>query len=361
MSIPEDHRPMKFSSFLLFHRPDRNQSFKDVYDYNVRVAELLEELHFDGLWVSEHHFRDYGTVPDLFTMLGYLAARTENIRLGSGVAVLPLHNPIHIAESAAQVDLLSNGRVDLGIGRGYQSIEFDGFAMSLSEARERFDEALDVITGLWTQTPFEHHGKYYNTGQVELTPAPLQKPHPPIYVAAVSPETVEMYAKRGLPILADPAAPFRKVRQAAEKWHEVAGEAGHDTENTDLVISRSVWLAPTVDQARQDQERFEKQFDRARIFNEKSAPIDSKTGETAKGFEFWEGRYLKGGSVGNDFRWDQLEVIGDPERVIGQVAMLQEFGFNHLMCDFGSTRHMPFEELKKTITFFAKEVMPAFR
>ena len=355
------HRPMKFSAFLLFHRPDRGRSIKDVYDYNIRVAELLEELGFDGLWVSEHHFRDYGTVPNIFTMLSHLAARTERIRLGTGVVVLPLHNPIHVAEEAAQVDLLSGGRLELGVGRGYQSIEFDGFGQDLAEARDRFDEALEVITGLWTEDAFHHEGRFYRTGDVELTPKPLQSPHPPVYVAAVSPETVERYAARGLPILADPAAPFRKVHKAAETWQTVAAEKGHDVSRRDLVVSRSVWLAPTVEQARAELEGFEKAFDRSRIFNEKSAPIDSKTGEIAKGFEFWEGRYLKGGSVGTDFRWEQLEVIGDPERVIGQVAMLQEFGFNHLMCDFGSTRHMPFEDMKRVITFFAKEVIPAFR
>lgn len=353
--------PMKFSAFLLFHRPDRQRSIKEVYDYNIRVAELLEELGFDGLWVSEHHFRDYGTVPNIFTMLSYLAARTERIRLGTGVVVLPLHNPVHVAEEAAQVDLLSGGRLDLGVGRGYQSIEFDGFGLDLAEARDRFDESLDVITGLWKNDTFKHEGQFYRTGEVELAPKPVQRPHPPLYVAAVSPETVERYARRGIPILADPAAPFRKVHKAADTWRTVAKEAGYAADDAELVVSRSVWLAPTVEQARADQESFEKAFDRARIFNEKSAPIDSKTGEIAKGFEFWEGRYLKGGSVGTDFRWEQLEVIGDPERVIGQVAMLQEFGFGHLMCDFGSTRHMPFEDMKRAITFFAKEVIPAFR
>ncbi|MBV6761764.1 LLM class flavin-dependent oxidoreductase [Rhodococcus opacus] len=361
MTAPVEHRPMKFSAFLLFHRPDRNNTVKEVYDYNLRVAELLEELGFDGVWVSEHHFRDYGTVPSIFTMLGYLAARTENLRLGTGVVVLPLHNPIHVAEQAAQLDLLSNGRLDLGLGRGYQSIEFDGYGMSLSEARDRFDEGLEVITGLWTQDPYQHRGHFYQSGEVSLNPKPLQSPHPPIYVAAVSPETVERYARRGLPVLADPAAPFKKIHQAAETWHRIAAESGHDSADVDLVVSRSVWLAPTVEQAKQDQATFEASFDRSRIFNEKSAPIDSKTGEVAKGFEFWEGRYLKGGELGNDFRWEQLEVIGDPKRVIGQVAMLQEFGFNHLMCDFGSTRHIPFDEMAKAITFFAKEVIPAFR
>ena len=355
-----DPGPMRFSTFHLFHRFE-GQSVREVYDHHVALAELAEEVGFDGIWVTEHHFRDYGTVPSLGTMLGYLAARTERLRLGSGVYVLPLHDPIQVAEETAQLDVLSGGRLEFGVGRGYQSIEFDGFGIDLAEARDRFDESLDVIRGLWTEPRFSYEGKYYQVGDVELVPWPVQQPHPPIHVAAVSPETVELYAARGLPIIADPAAPFKRVARAAETWRRTAAEAGHAVDGAELVVARSVYVAPTVAAARADQERFERLFDRGRIFNSQSAPVDSRTGEVAKGFEYWQDRYLKGGDVGTDFRWDQLEVIGDPERVIGQIAMLREFGFSHLMCDFGSTRPIPFEELKKTMTFFADEVMPAFR
>ncbi|WP_157253462.1 LLM class flavin-dependent oxidoreductase [Nonomuraea typhae] len=351
---------MRFSTFHLFHRFD-GQSFKDVYDYHLELIELAEELGFDGVRLAEHHFRDYGVVPNLFTLLAHAAARTTRIRLGTGIVVLPLHNPIHVAEEAALVDVLSGGRLDLGIGRGYQSFEFEGFGIDLAEARDRFNEALEVILGLWTSPEYRHEGKFYKTGtEVTLTPRPLQAPHPPIHVAAVSPETVTMYAERGLPILADPAAPFKKVVGAAERWRETARQAGHP-EDAELVVARSVYVAPTVERARADQARFEAAFDRSRIFNEKSAPIDAKTGKAAQGFEYYQDRYLKGGTVSADFRWEQLEVIGDPARVIEQVTLLREAGFSNLLCDFGSTRPLPLEEMKQVMRFFAAEVMPAFR
>ncbi|MFJ9542420.1 LLM class flavin-dependent oxidoreductase [Streptomyces sp. NPDC101225] len=358
MSAPR--RPMKFSTFNLFHRFD-GMSVREVYDYNLELAEYVEELGFDGFWIAEHHFRGYGVVPCTPALLSYIAARTERLRLGTGIVVLPLHNPVHIAEQIAQLDVLSGGRVDFGVGRGYQSVEFESFGLDLAEARDRFNEGLEVIQGLWTQDEFSHEGPYYRTGTINLVPKPEQKPHPPVYVAAVSPETVELYAARGLPILADPAAPFKKVGRAAEAWHAAASAAGHDDADIELVITRAVYVAPTVEQARADQERFEKLFDRSRIFNAQSAPIDSATGQVAKGFEYWQDRYLKGGAVDNDFRWEQLEVIGDPERVISQIRMLQEFGYSQLMCDFGSTRPIPLDEMKKTLRFFAKEVIPAFR
>lgn len=352
---------MKFSTFHLFHRFP-GQTAKEVYDYQIQVVELLEELGFDGVWIAEHHFRDYGQVNNIFTLLANLAARTENLRLGTGIVVLPLHNPIRVAEEAAMVDLLSNGRVQMGVGRGYQAIEFESFGLSLSEARDRFDEALNMILELWTGEEVHFEGKYYGTGHpVTLAPKPVQTPHPPVHVAAVSPETVEIYAARGLPILADPAATFKKIAKAAETWHATAAAHGVDSDTIELVGARSVYVAPTIEQAREDQARFEKGFDRSRIFNQQSAPIDSKTGEVAKGFEYWQDKYLKGGKVDNDFRWEQLEIIGDPERVINQIKMVEEFGFSNLMCDFGSTRPVPIEDMRKTLKFFAAEVMPAFR
>ncbi|MFI7424573.1 LLM class flavin-dependent oxidoreductase [Nonomuraea sp. NPDC049684] len=350
---------MKFSTFHLFHRFD-GQSFKDVYDYHLELIELAEELGFDGVRLAEHHFRDYGVVPNLFTMLAHAAARTSRLRLGTGIVVLPLHNPVHVAEEAAQVDVLSGGRLDLGIGRGYQSFEFEGFGIDLAEARDRFNEALEVILGLWTRESYRHEGKFYRTGaEVSLVPRPLQSPHPPLHVAAVSPETVTMYAERGLPVLADPAATFRKVVRAAETWRETAARAGHPA-GADLVVARSVYVAPTLERAREDQARFEASFDRSRIFNERSAPIDARTGKAAQGFEYYQDRYLKGGSVSPDFRWEQLEVIGDPARVIEQISLLRDAGFSNLLCDFGSTRPMPLEDMKRVMRFFAAEVMPAF-
>jgi alkanesulfonate monooxygenase SsuD/methylene tetrahydromethanopterin reductase-like flavin-dependent oxidoreductase (luciferase family) len=352
---------MKFSTFHLFHQ-FAGQSAREVYDYQIEVVELLEELGFDGVWVAEHHFRDYGVVPNTFNLLSNLAARTDRLRLGTGIVVLPLHNPVHVAEEAAMVDLLSHGRLDLGIGRGSQSVEFESFGLDLSEARDRFNESLDMIIGLWTEDDFRFKGRFYETGNaVTLMPKPVQRPHPPLHVAAVSPETVELYAARGLPILADPAAPFRKIAKAAETWHRTAEAHGVGSDSVELVASRSVYVAPTVEQARDDQARFEASFDRSRIFNPQSAPIDSRTGKVAKGFEYWQDKYLKGGEVGTDFRWEQLEVIGDPDRVISQIKMIQDMGYANLMCDFGSTRPLPIEEMRRVLRFFAAEVIPAFR
>jgi alkanesulfonate monooxygenase SsuD/methylene tetrahydromethanopterin reductase-like flavin-dependent oxidoreductase (luciferase family) len=352
-------KAMKFSTFHLFNRPE-DKSCKEVYENTIEIVEYLEELGFDGVWLAEHHFRDYGVCPDTMGMLMHLAGRTENIRLGTGVSILPLHNPIRIAEQAAQLDLLSNGRLDFGVGRGYQSSEFERFGIDIKEARARYNEALDMIIGLWTKTDFSYSGQYYQCNELNLVPKPMQSPTPPIYVASISPETIELCSDRNLPILIDPVATFNSVGKAADSWRTSMESKGNDPAQHDLCVMRSVYVAETVEKAKQDLETFEVGFDRSKIVNQESAPLDPETGEVAKGYEFWQSRYLKGGTVSNDFRWAQLELAGDPERVGSQIKLLQEFGINNLMCDFGSTRPMPVSEMKKIIKFFADEVMPAF-
>jgi alkanesulfonate monooxygenase SsuD/methylene tetrahydromethanopterin reductase-like flavin-dependent oxidoreductase (luciferase family) len=351
---------MKFSTFHLFHQHD-GWSEREVYRYNIELVEYLEEMGFHGIWVAEHHFRDYGLCNNIPGMLSFLAGRTRRLRLGTGVIVLPLHNPVLIAEEIAQLDNLSDGRVEFGIGRGYQSGEFSRFGIDIAEARDRFDEALDLILKLWTGEVVDHQGTYYQCRDASLKPRPVQRPRPPTYVASISPETVKRCARRGLPILGDPVATFRNLGRAAETWHSEMAANGFSTEDIELCCMRTVYVAETNEKARDDLATFEAKFDRSRIVNVQNAPIDPKTGEIAKGYEFWENRYLKGGTVTDDFRWDQLEVIGDPERVIGQIKTLQALGYSNIMCDFGSTRPMPIAEMKKIIRLFATEVMPEFR
>ncbi|GAA3537656.1 LLM class flavin-dependent oxidoreductase [Amycolatopsis ultiminotia] len=353
------HRPMKFSTFHLFHQ-FAGQSAREVYDYHLELVELLEELGFDGVWMAEHHFHEFGTVPNTLTMLANLAARTETLRLGCGIVVLPLRNPIHVAEEAAMVDLLSGGRLELGIGRGYQNIEFENFGLDLAESRDRFDECLDMLLGLWTTDDFEYRGRFHETTHpLTLMPKPVQ-PHPPLHVAAISPETVRTYAARGIPILADPAAPFEQIARAADTWYTTAATHGVDAENAELVASRVVYVAESNEQARAQQARFEAAFDRTRVFLAGNAPIDPQTGAAVAGYEYHLDR-LKDLAADEDFGWNQLEVIGDPDRVISQIRSIQDMGYRNLLCDFGSTRQMPIEERKQLLKFFAAEVMPAFR
>src|SRR5215472_3095458 len=132
---------MKFATFHLVHWPE-GLTHAGVYARELEMIEAAEELGFDGVWLAEHHFRNYGICPNIMTFAAFVAARTRRLRIGSGIVVLPLHSPIRAAEEAAMVDVLSGGRLDYGFGRGYQSVEFNGFGLALEEARARADESL---------------------------------------------------------------------------------------------------------------------------------------------------------------------------------------------------------------------------
>jgi alkanesulfonate monooxygenase SsuD/methylene tetrahydromethanopterin reductase-like flavin-dependent oxidoreductase (luciferase family) len=158
---------------------DSAEGFRDFIEYNIEA----EALGFHSTFVVEHHFTGYGQVSATLNPLTWLGARTRRLRLGTAVIVLPWHNPVLLAEQAATLDLLSGGRLDFGIGKGYRYNEFAGFCVPMEEADARFDEALDVIIEAWTaDQPFSHRGKYWQFDNIVVEPPAAQKPHPPIWM-----------------------------------------------------------------------------------------------------------------------------------------------------------------------------------
>src|SRR6187455_2871163 len=142
---------------------DSGQGFRDWIDYHVEA----EALGYTSAFVVEHHFTGYGQVSASLNLLTWLAARTKTIRLGTAVLVLPWHNPVLLAEQAATIDLLSGGRLEFGVGKGYRHNEFAGFCIPIGEADARFDECLGVILKAWTaDEPFSHRGKYWQFDKI---------------------------------------------------------------------------------------------------------------------------------------------------------------------------------------------------
>src|SRR5215467_2606639 len=158
---------------------DSSEGFRDFIDTNVEA----EALGFRSTFVVEHHFTGYGQVSATINLLTWLGARTRRLRLGTAVIVLPWHNPVLLAEQAATLDLLSGGRLDFGVGKGYRYNEFAGFCVPMDEADARFDEALEVIIKAWTtDQPFSHRGKYWQFDNIVVEPPTAQKPHPTIWM-----------------------------------------------------------------------------------------------------------------------------------------------------------------------------------
>ena len=177
---------------------DSSEGFRDFIEYNIEA----EALGFHSTFVVEHHFTGYGQVSATLNLLTWLGARTRWLRLGTAVIVLPWHNPVLLAEQAATLDLLSGGRLDFGIGKGYRYNEFAGFCMPMEEADARFDESLDVILKAWTaEQPFSHRGRYWQFDDIVVEPPTAQKPHPPIWMGAGGERSVRRVAQQGYNLL----------------------------------------------------------------------------------------------------------------------------------------------------------------
>ena len=197
-----------------WHRP-----FPQYYAERLAQARLAEELGYDHMWLSEHHFSEDGYSPSLLTIAAAMAAITSRIRIGTNLILLPLHNAVRVAEDAATVDIISNGRLDLGFGRGYSKSEFEGYGIPLSEAGSRLREGLAVVKGLWTNEEFSYEGKHYHLKNARLMPRPVQKPHAPIWVGSHGPQTIDLIAREGFHFLGTGEPTAQQAYDAALQKH----------------------------------------------------------------------------------------------------------------------------------------------
>jgi alkanesulfonate monooxygenase SsuD/methylene tetrahydromethanopterin reductase-like flavin-dependent oxidoreductase (luciferase family) len=216
------------------------RTYRDFVDYAVRA----EELGLVSAFLTEHHFTGIRQASAPLTLLAHLAARTATLRLGTAVTVLPWYNPIMVAEQAATVDVLSDGRLDLGVGRGFRAAEFDGFAQSMEEASARYEEALEVILKGWsTSERWSHRGRFFCYQDVLVEPAPVQAPHPPIWVGAGSAPSLTAAADRGFRLLLDQVASFEQTGARIATYRERVAEHGRPySAADDVAVTRSLYL-----------------------------------------------------------------------------------------------------------------------
>jgi alkanesulfonate monooxygenase SsuD/methylene tetrahydromethanopterin reductase-like flavin-dependent oxidoreductase (luciferase family) len=190
--------------------PETGQGFRDYLDFNVEA----EELGFHSSFLVEHHFTGWNQVSATLILLTCLAMRTTALRLGSGVITLPWRNPVLLAEEAATLDLISGGRLDFGIGKGYRHSEFNGFQVPQEEAEARFEEAIEVITRSWTErSRFSHRGRFWRFEDIVVEPPPTQRPHPPLWMAAGSPASIRRAAAQGFNLVLDQYASTEQIRE----------------------------------------------------------------------------------------------------------------------------------------------------
>ncbi|MBS0244614.1 MAG: LLM class flavin-dependent oxidoreductase, partial [Proteobacteria bacterium] len=347
--------PMKIGLLFTSHPDPATEPYPHQAVHQRTTNEVLEaeQLGFDSVWIAEHHFSNrYGILPDPFSYLAYLAAKTSRIKLSAGVMVVPLHHPLRIVENAAFIDILSNGRFQLGLGSGYRPYEFEGLGVDYEQRREMQEEAVPLILKGFHEKRVEAKGKYYNftMGEgYEILPQPIQRPHPPFFMAAGTDRSIAYAARNGFGLMQSslPSVETIAAHVAHYRRHMIEAKAPYNQNPAfgDVDVARMVYVAPTDEQAREESE--------AGIVRHMKSFLGG--GNT--------GRYL--GEVTEKyeesaFAYDTLAkttlIHGSPETVIRRIEDFRKAGATSLMLHY-PPYYGP-ERTVQMLRFFAKEVLP---
>jgi alkanesulfonate monooxygenase SsuD/methylene tetrahydromethanopterin reductase-like flavin-dependent oxidoreductase (luciferase family) len=313
----------------------RAKGFHDFVEANVEA----EALGFHSSFVTEHHFTGIGQVSATLTLLTFIAARTTRLRLGTAVLVLPWHNPVLLAEQAATLDLLSGGRLDLGVGKGYRHNEFAGFAMPPEEAEPRFEEALSVLVrALSSDVPFSHRGQFFEYGEVIVEPPPQQLPHPPLWMAAGSEGSIGTCARRGFNLLLDQFASPEQIGERIALYRRELEGAGHSFHSMRVAVARNVWVAKNA--ADQHEAMGRQQQLHQRLLS------------LSRGSESRPGSHILAYSDTPGAR-EAHSLIGPPEEIVDNLAALEARGVGYVLL-FG-------QDSRENSRRFAEKVMPRFK
>jgi alkanesulfonate monooxygenase SsuD/methylene tetrahydromethanopterin reductase-like flavin-dependent oxidoreductase (luciferase family) len=264
-----------------------------------------------------------------------------------------LHNPVKIAEQGAIVDVLSNGRLELGCGRGTAPLHYAGYNIPQEESRERFDEALDFLLGAWTHESFTFEGKYFRARDLTIVPRPLQSPHPPVRIAANSPDTFPFAARRHLPIFATPMInPPDKLKAGLAVYrNDLAGVHG------DTALAFPVHVAASREHARAECEPSLMRFMREAA--ERLRPLGD---HDVKSFEAFRQVLARMDRITFADIDHEMGVFGDPAYCVERVRELQrDYGMDEFICYFNQGGLMPRAMVQQSMTMFAREVIPHFR
>ena len=347
---------MKFSTQNLLSIRDW-QTHAEVYQNAVTECRLADELGFDVVWLAEHHFSQYGICPSLAPLAGAIAATTRRVRIGTAVVIAPFEHPLRIAEEWAEIDILSGGRLEFGLGRGYQPSEFRGLGVSMEATRERFDESLEIVRLAWTTERLTFAGKHYRVDDVRVLPKPVQKPHPPLWPAAVSPNTYTLAARRGLKILTSPSfTPFDVLRKNYDAYRaEWRATQGTD-EGAEICINKIIHVAETSREARENLKEPISWF-----YHTQAGLISDPTGAPPEQYKFYRRVRENLLSMTEEKALDQAAIAGDAEEVADKIRMHREaLEVTHFMGAF-SRGGLAHDKVIRSMRLFAEKVIPKVR
>jgi alkanesulfonate monooxygenase SsuD/methylene tetrahydromethanopterin reductase-like flavin-dependent oxidoreductase (luciferase family) len=339
---------MKFAVLQFFSWPGQRVPLSTVYERAFQRIDVMEKTGYDAVWLAEHHFSTYSVCPSIHMMGTHIAARTERLRIGTAVSLAPFYHPLRLAEEVALLDVLSGGRVNWGVGRGFDPTEFETFGVDFSESHGRFRETVEIVMKAWTQERVDHEGEFFRYEGIQVLPKPLQDPHPPVWLASSSPDAVVWSAQHGYSILMDPHASHRDIAIKRRVYQEELEKAGYSIEGREIPMARNIALGKTQAEA----EAVARQGAQFMFGSYLSQGVRSATGLVSA-----EGKTVPASAVAEvddpiEHYVNNVVICGTPEKVIDDLQrMAEELPLDYLMCT--PLSHTSFE-------LFTEQVLPSF-
>lgn len=353
---------MRFGTYYFLQAPPGTSDVEVIHREFAQIL-LSEELGYDTVWLTEHHFTEYGISVSPLALASAIAARTQRITIALAAAILPFHDPIRLAEEIAFVDILSRGRLRVGIGRGNRPIEFAGYRVPQEENRERFGEILEIMIQAWTQERVSYQGRFFALDGIPVQPKPYQKPHPLLMLVCVSPETIAFAARRGWPMLNSILfGPLSQIIEKRDLYVATMREAGYGEADVQTAlrswsVSRHIYVAPTDSEAIREAQAAELWYQQAlaRFLvpeNIAAAPLALQP------------QFRALAATLKTITWEKLleetVLFGSPERIVDRVQEMEAIGIGELLCwmNFGG---LPQDRVQRSMRLFAEKVMPHCR
>lgn len=342
---------MQFGMFTEFNiRCDGTES--EAFDHAFELVDVAERFGMDAIWLAEHHFSpERSVLASPMVIASAIAARTQRLRIGLAVQVLPLTNPLRLAEEAATVDHISKGRFDFGIGRSGLTRYYQGYNIPYEESRSRFAEALEIITKAWTQERFSHAGDYFSFDNVTVVPRPYQQPYPPMHVAVSSPETFETMGRLGHSVFINANTPIDTLQERLALYHQAWRDAGHGG-TPDIGLRIPAYVAETAERAHSEPEASTMY---AIQYGAQTLSSSAATPEAAA-------RLMQLASVSYDEVLKRRVMYGTPEVIVERCQAFREsLGVTCMVLEMNYGGQLPTERVIHSIRLLTDKVMPAFR
>jgi alkanesulfonate monooxygenase SsuD/methylene tetrahydromethanopterin reductase-like flavin-dependent oxidoreductase (luciferase family) len=352
---------MRFDLFYELALPG-GATEREVIGQALDQIAAADQIGLDGVWFAEHHFqRGFSSSSAPEVVMAAATQRTNRMRIGHAVVLLPFRNPVMVAERIATLDLLSDGRIDVGVGRGLSPLEYEVFGGEIEESRERVDEDLEIMRRCWGDRPASFEGRFWRFKDLDVVPKPVQRPHPPLWTAAVSPETFSLAAERDLGVLAGPFKPLFMVAEDRDRFVARCQELGKDPRQLGFAMTLGVVVSDDAERARAVAERHIRWFyDRLLRL---TARVLERGGESYRYYreELATLRELTGGAPSLEaLDAAGMVIAGTPEYAIERLQKLADTGIDHVLCAV-QAGGVPHADALRTIELLGERVIPALR